>query len=1064
MSEHEEGFALRIEEIEGAEDSAAIEPVVPPEERGYNTVYNLGEAIVEYDIEQADQAGDALDQRPSLKWSRIAAQAALPSAITAELIAASGTVSPLALAAAGVGVGAASLFNIRKDAQVATSAAWRRQDNRARDTGQYYEIYKHAGHSKTQDVPLSLVWYGPSTLASSYWSTAEHLRKMAEMAKENGIATMHVDANVAHRLPLELRSNDFTSISRIMWREKQLAIGGKKKLISRTPDEWIATIPDEEKQTQEVYDPTTKKDILALKLNAVRPGHPLAAALRNNDLPAKPVNRDPAPYDPIKKAARDAILRRLERLETYPEIVREGIQQGRNVFRHEVFRFESATLSADGKTVTWRTLHGPVNQDTMEALRIPEGEYITNINLPAGAGKERSDTFQASLEIAALRLAHGQPIPLVSGTKQIESEPHRHSDYDSVTILESLDNPKVYGKQANTRRHRGLQILGAAAATGLLYAGLDIAHEQLDARNDRAVRHATTQLAIERNVMPDRITAADAQKRANERSVMLGTWNKFRGIEDTVNFEWSDIASLLPESSSNPTPEEGSFATMSQEEFTVGNVDRSGKKDEEEFHIASFNNANPTGFWASGTAYELRIRSDHEKFADASWIVDTKVNDQDIYFSPKELPQKYLDKPHLKVSRQIFNTKDYGTYQEVGDEEGVYGKGTVSIPVLEGTKPVAATINGLQVTIRKKEDNTYVLQTAAGQKITGELLYWLVEDKSAPQARATRQLTIEGDTRVYGPGITKLDQALQSGDIPPSDGNRTASQIAQEWKYSYTPFTKKQQESWKTMDDFIRDANINKLANCNVANTVANLKNPKENQVIGFLNAGGSQSNALSSFELHQKMTRSDATPSTASAVTGENGRNAKVPEIPYIPLAIIVGGVTTLMQRKRLARVPGKIVTRLDNAIINHKANTFARHGNDAHVAASALAEHALYAGQPVTQEKWDEATERVTKAFPIESHALLERPHIANPDTAAHLSKLAEKLEKPDSQLANQIRKSAKVIQDAYAVLEIREGKREIADRVDRLKHKIGVTTTGIKAASSRLVRTFVHNNLHG
>jgi type II secretory pathway component PulM len=526
----------------------------------------------------------------------------------------------------------------------------------------------------------------------------------------------------------------------------------------------------------------------------------------------------------------------------------------------------------------------------------------------------------------------------------------------------------------------------------------------------------------------------------------------------------------------NDQAKNSSASATAQNSFDVGGITHDGP-DTNQFHIEPHNGAHADGFWYTNVASELDVSvDDNGKLLPPIWKVETNTVTLSAGKFPDKLPEEYQGKPYLNVSRELVAGHKQGNNVVDSDANGPLGKDVFVIPVLEHTKPVAAELDGKRVDLTQVTGNTYAVTTIRknkndynGPDVAGKLNYWLVPDDKAPMPKAEGHLRINpsaGDSRALGPRLTKLQQRLEQAsptEKVSSDNGAAAKRISQEWRYALDPFTAKQKESWKTLDDMLADAEKNKEANCNIANTDANLSDPATNEEIGFLNSVGSKSNDLSSFELHQRTIRRDATPSVSAPVRAEAKDDNSSSEVPYKTLAGIGAGVLlAASQRRRVVRVSKKVLDapysraqRKDSEQDAQVEYAFAAHSDDDYITAVAAAEHLAWSDRPLTQAILQQSKERLAKNMTgARSRTILGRSHLANSGIVDYLVASASDLESQDAALAQQVRQSARVLADGADVLAIRNGAAS-TEHVDRLQKRLErIKRAGRKIAGMRTI----------
>jgi hypothetical protein len=186
--------------------------------------------------------------------------------------------------------------------------------------------------------------------------------------------------------------------------------------------------------------------------------------------------------------------------------------------------------------------------------------------------------------------------------------------------------------------------------------------------------------------------------------------------ESPVSYAWYNLQDTIPTLDPwHHTPE----ATPPPPEETTGKdaFERNDQPVVSEWDISAHGNIGVTGHWAVSTYSTLNIDT-------FNWTANTELNTK---LKPVELPMSPAPdgKPSIEVSR----------YLSSGDR--MIGTNLIRIPVLEGTKPVAASLDGRPVKLRALEGGTYVLEVN-GQVDQSRLTFWLENAKYHATPHATR--------------------------------------------------------------------------------------------------------------------------------------------------------------------------------------------------------------------------------------------------------------------------------------------------------------------------------------
>ena len=333
-----------------------------------------------------------------------------------------------------------------------------------------------------------------------------------------------------------------------------------------------------------------------------------------------------------------------------------------------------------------------------------------------------------------------------------------------------------------------------------------------------------------------------------------------------------------------------------QNDSLVGNVTRG--KNKPVWFIESINGMDSEGYWTNETSnwlggnviepglkwynrsarfdagdFDTKRRSGRQRDADfEAWLKSMS----EAPYLPVE-PIFHDNDPALKVQKMVtmwaeskdssFSTDAYDGFFGDGDDGKLESFTAIDIPVLDGTRPIAASLDGRPLKAIRLRSGAYtllmrdykedVLQTSKGNHLT----YWLV-----PQPKQ--------DIRAVGPiiNLNKEDRHRAIALAPeleawekyiPGISTLTPEErlLAQEryiagtFKYKLDPLDNvgALKNSHLYMESVLEDAE----ANCNVANTALAISNPElVNYVTGFHNSNTTQQEAdnalyLSTGEAH---------------------------------------------------------------------------------------------------------------------------------------------------------------------------------------------------------------------
>lgn len=1044
------GFRLEItgcnQPAEVGIDIIGDGPQIPEQPPAYDDLYpHASQALADH-IADVRKNGDAFDRRKSLHWRFVTAQLAVPAVVAAELNAAGGTWPPAVLATGLGGAVTAIWHNIRQDKKVLCAAQDEYLYGNRGETGQYYELYREAKiGDKSKDADIALVWYQPHKYAAKKFGVVENLRQIAHMAKEQGVKTMCVDsgqiANInRHGYRLDgLRGTTALFADTLVKEMKGLKIAQEKMaFVVETPQFWLEFAenlrPDNVHEKQE----QTFAAVVDM-LERLKPNHPMLGPVKMYG------HLDTEEARKSFKAAIDKIVNpTLFRQEQYPERGKELKNQGVPFTPRHITDTEAGHVSDDAEDIIWQTRrNGFKKQDIYRYYGLTKGRYDQLLDASESSDPElKIENLVSACEIAIIKASRGKFAEItVEDNAQEEvlilpsHSPSLQQELMNSGVVGGIFEDAANGK-INTLPTRRRQLLAAAGAFVALNIAGDIVHDVINTKEEYAISVAKTQLANERRVDPQFVTKEDAQKYLDQNSWKWNAWHTYSEYEDFINKDWSDI---FPDSDGEGTNPDmpASFSTG------VSGIGNANLPDRPDFTVISHGGAKADGFWAVNTATNLHlVPASKVQLFQALWKQDLSLyrNAEINHQFPERLPQEYRNGPSLEVKRELIST------DQPKSNDQPY---PVSLPVLEGTRPVAGNINGQEVELYKKDDNTYGIVRADDSDPAGSLRYWLVPDKDAPVPKAADQLKITAPLNapevsvLMGPkteglldgGYTK-EAFSKAGELHEA-ARMKSDEIKNTWEYSFTPFSEEQESSWKSFDDLVADSEKSKLANCNVANTVAGLQDPTSAQVMGYMNHPGSGTNVLSANEAHQKRTDGDATPLVPAAPLP-----LETPfELPFSPLYIALAGagVIAILQRKNMKQLAFKTAKRYDDKSRGERLAALTDVPTDDIVRAHAAAEVLHYAPR-LTSLALNVSAERLYQRSHGQALAALAASQLTSQDTAEALEARSYELQYDLPDLAARLARSSEVIRQVSQVERDKAGQPGVA--VSRLGQAFDVT----------------------
>jgi hypothetical protein len=306
----------------------------------------------------------------------------------------------------------------------------------------------------------------------------------------------------------------------------------------------------------------------------------------------------------------------------------------------------------------------------------------------------------------------------------------------------------------------------------------------------------------------------------------------------------------------------------------VGNVSAGGDN-VPAWWITSINGMPSEGYWPQDV-YDY-LASD-----DLSWLQESDGLGDGASWHELTSPDK-LDKsqPMLKVVAPtvswstIFSPADVFPGVDKTDPHGRYM--LIGVPVLEGTRIVAAETSDKKAIIKLVVDATgqqkLAINSDEGVK---DLKFWLTEDKSAPKPHRIKQFAAEKP--INKEQVARAWAEYLGEPIPPDPKKALEVEqqaIASKFRYSLDPITRL--GALQNTDRFIHTVFAAQKANCNVANTLLAVSNPRlVAPITGFLNSNDKEqlengTMYLSAHEAHlwtvdDRGDRHDATPSGGDA------------------------------------------------------------------------------------------------------------------------------------------------------------------------------------------------------
>ncbi len=294
-------------------------------------------------------------------------------------------------------------------------------------------------------------------------------------------------------------------------------------------------------------------------------------------------------------------------------------------------------------------------------------------------------------------------------------------------------------------------------------------------------------------------------------------------------------------------PTSGMDELVDSRDVPVGNIPTEGEN-KPVWYIQSFGDMSAAGYWGEDLSSQMWVGRDQ-----IAW-----TNRSDLYGLPENKGEYILDRttvldatvadqtqPHLRLQREAnFGPASPTEYiHDMGSRQSYH---RIAIPVLNGTKVVAANIDGKPADIKLHTTDygaSVLLVPEATAKGYPIIEYWLAPDDAAPKPTFVEPLqtlnfgNFDSDRGAVQAEAIDIWQR-HTGSLPPEGKARIESQknyIRDNFEYELQPI-----DNGKIFDDinvyaeFVLD---DEEANCNVAATLLNLGNPNSlNLVSGYYN------------------------------------------------------------------------------------------------------------------------------------------------------------------------------------------------------------------------------------
>ncbi|HEX8763298.1 MAG TPA: hypothetical protein VF733_06115 [Candidatus Saccharimonadales bacterium] len=500
------------------------------------------------------------------------------------------------------------------------------------------------------------------------------------------------------------------------------------------------------------------------------------------------------------------------------------------------------------------------------------------------------------------------------------------------------------------------RMLAGGLCASLLGVGSWLGVHALDNSHEADLNNARAEIARSQGIDANSVPTSEAQKLAYERSAITRYygWTKDGATSLSRALPVPEFNSDLPLPFRLPS---GEGAASSPRYRSLGNNPPSPNT--AEWFLRTNGDISTEGYWASSTASDMDYGGNK-----LGWQFGQGNKTRDL-----ELPPGYAGQaPSIEVERELTQ----------GD-----GSDRFHVPVRQGTKIVAANLDGKPVETWLLSDNTYAIKSK--EALTGNRLrFWLVEDPDAPSPWAIREIApIAKDAWINRDVIRREWERVIPGfgtQSPTEQEVSIRTYITDHFDYRLNPYP----ESFK-IDKKDPGGSFTKLeldtkqADCEAASTLTAINFATDNYLgptpvvvnpaVGYLNKEGSGAKVLTSREKHQWNVNLDGeildstptkniTQEDADYLAGRDkvaeAQDSKFPWGLGAVATFLVLGAVGLSQRERIQQQWHRIQRKRNNRreekiveakqrLVHQQTAVLQEYGDDLHVISEVL-QAALY------------------------------------------------------------------------------------------------------------------------
>lgn len=851
--------------------------------------------------------------------------------------------------------------------------------------GESYELYNNsvkAGAVKNSHAKeITLHWQGPNPTDEAPFrgDNLSHLKHIANLAEGAGVQKVAVSESLVRGILPDVEEPSQTI--RDLYKRKSLPVRGKptqEGLHVKTPAEWLELA--EAQREKEGY----SLEALLAKIEGLHPSHPLAIAHRTYR------NNPAAHHSRLQGAARIGVERQLE-----------NVEGSRNEYGHRERHYTRGVLAGNGN------VHQFSNGKYTGTTSFERALGQTNEQLIAAVENSENDPQAAirALEVLTFKKLQDETIATPRGNSEQRTQEPLHSP---VVQLPAIAQRRPKSKEQRiSRPWRHAQRLAAfTLSVAISGTGGFIAQEKVNEKYWDAVEVSQEQIAKDRNVDVTDIDFTDPE--IDRRLPQWRIWGRFTDVTYNVahavdrgpfvssGYRSPDYYDYLKDYRTLLN-EHGAAST--QPSTYVGNVEPTGNR--VDYRVEGVN-MSTSGYWAVHAMNGSQVVGRADGVV-TSWESEYRIAGTDRQLElPVTVPEGITS--YATVSRDLSGSDRFGTNTV----------DIMPIPVLEGTRPVAASVNGEAVEMRVRANGTYYMvapRTMFDEKKGAKLNYTVVPDENAPRVRNLTPTTVFDYDGLYDPAaidkawetvIPNLPKRGEPGYDEDARSRMIAQHIDTQWQYRLEPHAPGAMLGVHSVAQQVIRANEIALANCNVAGNQLAQENRKLTPVTGYHNSTGEGSKTLSTNESHfwnttRKGEIIDATPS--KGLTPEDAaffretydqQKAPDPSLGWLylgELAALAGGLA-YWRRKDAVRA----AQAADQAYNRRSARAMGRMPADKLRLAATLAEQAAYA--PAVSVDSARARAKDTTATASATAARILRPNagLHHEENAAALRKAAQ------------------------------------------------------------------------